>query len=193
MTTTLPGVEHIDAYSKRQFLGPQACLAVSRPGQPRKPASGRVRLVLLVVVAGPGLQQAALTLDVGLQVGDPDQLDRLDRQVAGVQGQRVIIQLGPGDPVAAFPQPLEADRPAIHRDRDLGPGWVGPTPGGGELVNVLGRVVSPRRGRQPQVLGQLAPALHPHGHPQLGFHTLGPDLHPQLRPRLGQRAAMGRG
>ena len=60
----------------RPWLG---SMARSPPGQPLKPASGRLWLVLLVVVAGPGLQQAALTLDIWLQVGDPDQLDRLDR------------------------------------------------------------------------------------------------------------------
>jgi hypothetical protein len=50
---------------------------------------------VLLLVVGPSVVEAALALEVGLQVGDLDQLDRLDRQVAAVEGQGAAIQWRP--------------------------------------------------------------------------------------------------
>src|SRR6266571_4693216 len=154
------------------------------PGGPRLAS-----LMLLVVMAGPGLLQAALALDVGLQVDDPNQLDRLDGQVAAAEGQRAVFQVGAGDPVAALGQPPEGDRPAVHRDPHLGPGRVRPAVGGGDLIPVLGGVVGRGRGLPPQLIGQAPPALRPHGQHLIPF-AVDPDLDPQLRSLLGQRLAV---
>jgi hypothetical protein len=100
---------------KRPFLGfPDLCDAVAT-WPAAQAGEGRVRLVPLVVVAGPGLLQVALTLDVGLQVEDPDQLDRLDRQVAGAQGQGSGCgrPARPGRP-SGGPPPATRNRPAGH-------------------------------------------------------------------------------
>jgi hypothetical protein len=75
---------------------------------------------------GPRPPGGGAAFEERLQVGDPDQLHRLDGQIAAAEGQRAVIQLGAGGPVAALGQPLGADRAAVHRDGHPRPGEVGP-------------------------------------------------------------------
>jgi hypothetical protein len=65
------------------------------------------------------------------------------------------------------------------------PTRLGPAADSGDLDPVPGAVVGRGRGRNPQLLGQAAPALDPHGHHLLDVDLLDPDLDPQPRPLIG--------